>query len=312
MIIYKTTNTVNNKIYIGQDFNNNPNYLGSGLALNNAMQKYGKEHFIKEIIEHCTTKDELNEREKYWIAHYNSTDKTIGYNISTGGQGGKMFADEYYAPGSPWYEKMKNIVQDPEYRKNQGEISTKRFQDPSVRKKHADILREVYQDSELRQKCAEGNRKRLEDLTVRARYSTRMKEFNKTRFQDAEVRNAHSKRMTEFNKQRYADASYKEKHSELIKKAYEKNPLYKKKVSDALKKKYQNPEYREKHREHVVKRHAKTYVGFVSPDGVIYKDVYNLCEFSRTHGLSQGAMSCVNRGIYTHHKGWKKYIPPIE
>ena len=43
MIIYKTKNLVNNKIYIGQDKNNNPKYLGSGLILNRSIKKYGKE-----------------------------------------------------------------------------------------------------------------------------------------------------------------------------------------------------------------------------------------------------------------------------
>ena len=43
MIIYKTTNLVNGKIYIGQDSNNNPNYYGSGTLLHKAIKKYGLE-----------------------------------------------------------------------------------------------------------------------------------------------------------------------------------------------------------------------------------------------------------------------------
>lgn len=42
MIIYKTTNLINNKIYIGQDKNNNPKYLGSGDLLKKAIKKYEK------------------------------------------------------------------------------------------------------------------------------------------------------------------------------------------------------------------------------------------------------------------------------
>ena len=45
MIIYKTTNLVNGKIYIGKDSKNNPNYLGSGNLLKKALIKYGKENF---------------------------------------------------------------------------------------------------------------------------------------------------------------------------------------------------------------------------------------------------------------------------
>ena len=44
--IYKTTNTVNNKIYIGkhQTENINDSYLGSGISLERAINKYGKEY----------------------------------------------------------------------------------------------------------------------------------------------------------------------------------------------------------------------------------------------------------------------------
>ena len=47
MIIYKTTNLVNKKIYIGQDSKNNPEYLGSGAIVKKAIKKYGKENFKK-------------------------------------------------------------------------------------------------------------------------------------------------------------------------------------------------------------------------------------------------------------------------
>ena len=81
MIIYKTTNLVNGKIYIGQDKNNNPNYYGSGKLLKLAIKKYGKKNFKKEILEECTSIDELNEREIYWIGFFKSNDRYTGYNI---------------------------------------------------------------------------------------------------------------------------------------------------------------------------------------------------------------------------------------
>ncbi len=40
MIIYKTTNTINGKIYVGQDTRNLPKYLGSGKLLHKAIKKY--------------------------------------------------------------------------------------------------------------------------------------------------------------------------------------------------------------------------------------------------------------------------------
>jgi hypothetical protein len=63
MIIYKTTNLINGKIYIGKDSKNNSKYLGSGLLLKRAILKYGKENFKKEILEECSSIEELNQRE---------------------------------------------------------------------------------------------------------------------------------------------------------------------------------------------------------------------------------------------------------
>jgi group I intron endonuclease len=87
MIIYKTTNLINGKIYVGQDSKNNPKYLGSGIALNNAIKKYGKENFKKEILENCIDKKDMDEKEIYWIDKLDARNKDIGYNITKGGDG---------------------------------------------------------------------------------------------------------------------------------------------------------------------------------------------------------------------------------
>jgi group I intron endonuclease len=87
MIVYKTTNKVNGKIYIGKDAKNDPNYLGSGILLKQAIEKYGKDNFQKEILEYCTSVN-INEREKYWIDITQA--KEIGYNLADGGTGGDL------------------------------------------------------------------------------------------------------------------------------------------------------------------------------------------------------------------------------
>jgi group I intron endonuclease len=88
MIIYKTINLINRKIYIGKDVKNKKSYYGSGNLLKSAIKKYGKENFKKEIIEKCSNNEELCEREKYWIKKLDATNHEIGYNISKGGIGG--------------------------------------------------------------------------------------------------------------------------------------------------------------------------------------------------------------------------------
>ena len=90
--IYKTTNLVNGKIYIGKkkgDFTNN--YLGSGKYLKNAIHKYGKDNFVVEKLEDCESLDIQNYKEKYWIQFYMQLNFDM-YNISKGGDGG----DTYY------------------------------------------------------------------------------------------------------------------------------------------------------------------------------------------------------------------------
>ena len=87
--IYITTNTLNNKIYVGQhkSFCFDHRYYGSGKALKNAINKYGISNFTCQLLEECSSKEQLDEREKYWIKYYNSTDSKIGYNITSGGGG---------------------------------------------------------------------------------------------------------------------------------------------------------------------------------------------------------------------------------
>jgi hypothetical protein len=93
MQIYKITNLINNKIYIGKDTTSDPNYFGSGLLISRAFEKYGKDNFIKEVIDETDDYIELSKKEIYWIERYNSTDREIGYNISKGGDGGDTLSN---------------------------------------------------------------------------------------------------------------------------------------------------------------------------------------------------------------------------
>lgn len=93
MQIYKITNIVTGKIYIGKDEASRADYYGSGKLLRRSIEKYGKENHTKEILEEVSDRMLLREREKYWIKQYNTTDRTIGYNISKGGDGGDTFTN---------------------------------------------------------------------------------------------------------------------------------------------------------------------------------------------------------------------------
>jgi len=91
IIIYKTTNTVNGKIYIGQHQQQDgvfDGYLGSGFLLKRAVTKYGAGAFVRETLAVCDSKDIANITEMALISQYNSCNPDIGYNITEGGQGG--------------------------------------------------------------------------------------------------------------------------------------------------------------------------------------------------------------------------------
>jgi group I intron endonuclease len=100
MYIYKTTNTLNGKIYIGlstTSVDSTKTYYGSGTLIKKAISKYGKENFTKEILERdITDRDILCTLEIQYISEYNSTDRTIGYNLTHGGDGtgGLEFSQE--------------------------------------------------------------------------------------------------------------------------------------------------------------------------------------------------------------------------
>lgn len=88
-IVYKITNLINNKIYIGQTtetlaqrFSRHCGYqLNDGTYLHTAMKKYGVENFVIEQIDVAKDQEELDELEIYWINFYNACNNDIGYNL---------------------------------------------------------------------------------------------------------------------------------------------------------------------------------------------------------------------------------------
>lgn len=109
MIVYKTTNLINGKFYIGKQASNSKWYLGSGKALKSAIAKYGRSNFKKEILEECSSLEELSEREKFWIAELNAIEK--GYNIAEGGSGGRTFGGGVKKGNKPWNKGRTGLQQ---------------------------------------------------------------------------------------------------------------------------------------------------------------------------------------------------------
>jgi len=86
MQIYKITNLVNGKEYVGKDESSRKRYYGSGKLIVFAIKKYGKENFRKEILFETNNKEVLCEKEKEYIIECNSLSPN-GYNLTSGGEG---------------------------------------------------------------------------------------------------------------------------------------------------------------------------------------------------------------------------------
>lgn len=92
--IYKITNIINNKIYIGQTNNpslrwsqhkSNAKYNRNEQIVTRAISKYGESNFTFEVIASCLSKDNVDKSEEDIICQYDSRNPEKGYNVASGG-----------------------------------------------------------------------------------------------------------------------------------------------------------------------------------------------------------------------------------
>lgn len=116
--IYKITNLVNGKFYIGSSKNidlrwdDHKQYLRGGYHINprlqNAWNKYGEDKFIFEVIEETDTDQKiLFEREDYYLLTLKPYEKNVGYNIGIKAEGGDNITNN--PNKQAFLEKMKQI-----------------------------------------------------------------------------------------------------------------------------------------------------------------------------------------------------------
>lgn len=86
-LIYKITNTINGKYYIGRHAtcNVDDGYMGSGKAIVNALNKYGRDCFTKEIIAEAFSASDLWDLEKQ-IVNGDVVEDPLSYNMAYGGK----------------------------------------------------------------------------------------------------------------------------------------------------------------------------------------------------------------------------------
>lgn len=153
--IYKITNKINNKVYIGQTSKTIAERFDAHLRhaanhvnryLYDAMNFYGYENFTVESLEKCG-KSSLDEREIYWISFYKSNNPDYGYNMTAGGGGGDTFALRS--------EESKRL-----FRENVSARQTGKKQDPETVAKRVAKLRGLKHSEESRLHMSEGQKKR--------------------------------------------------------------------------------------------------------------------------------------------------------
>ena len=122
-IIYKTTNIINGKFYIGKHQTKDllDGYLGSGKLLKRAINKYGIDNFHREILHICKDKQHMNLLESILVV----PDPEVNYNLCAGGKGGFSYIN------SVVYTKEKRV----EHNRNISSSGSR-----AQREKHSDML----------------------------------------------------------------------------------------------------------------------------------------------------------------------------
>src|SRR5208283_2983105 len=123
MIIYKITNSINNKAYVGQSqtsLEERWNHHKSDAKRNdrnshfyNAIRKYGTDCWKFDILEEIDDIELLNEAEKKWIEYYDTFNN--GYNSTNGGENGYIFSEETK-------EKLRQALNTPETKEKMRQV----------------------------------------------------------------------------------------------------------------------------------------------------------------------------------------------
>jgi hypothetical protein len=111
--IYKTTCRITGKFYVGMHSSDSldDGYLGSGKILGYSRKKYGDENHVREILEHCSSRDELKQREKEIVCEALVADP-LNINLKYGGEGGGRIWNEAHAQKlhrAGWEAMQRNV-----------------------------------------------------------------------------------------------------------------------------------------------------------------------------------------------------------
>ena len=94
--LYKITNKINQKYYLGVHSTNNMDdgYMGSGKYIKRSIEKHGLENHVKEVLNYFEDRGELMEAEKRIVSIELIKSDTLCMNMKVGGEGGSMSGED--------------------------------------------------------------------------------------------------------------------------------------------------------------------------------------------------------------------------
>ena len=171
--IYRATNEVNGKVYIGQTVTSrwgddknpveerwreevqeayrNERRGEDRRYIERAIIKHGPENYNLREQDIAYSQEDLDSKERHWVREYDSMNPDKGYNMTEGGLGGR--------PNEEVRENISNIItdkwdKDPEYRDKQTNERRERAKDPEWREKMTKINREKGKDPQFKEKVS--------------------------------------------------------------------------------------------------------------------------------------------------------------
>lgn len=167
MIVYKITNLVNNKIYIGQTvqllgvrWSQHRNPSARKTYIHKAITKHGKNNFIIEQIDRADSLEELNNKEAYWIKLLDSTNPKLGYNLESGGLN-KRVSQRTKDKISEANKGKKRAPVSEETKKKISEANTGKIRSIQFKERQSQIGRERIHTEEAKRKIGEKRRNRV-------------------------------------------------------------------------------------------------------------------------------------------------------
>lgn len=179
-VIYKTTNTVNGKYYIGkhQTKNLDDGYLGSGRGIVEAVKKYGKSSFDKEILFVFNSEEEMNTKEKEILTE-DFIASGLNYNAAVGGEGGPHFKGKKHSAATKEKLRVANTGWSPTLEQRQKLSKNNAWKNKKL-------------PDSLKQKISETRKKQCELRPMSQEQKDKISKSVKKRFEERSVRSGAS------------------------------------------------------------------------------------------------------------------------